>query len=57
MVTEELYLTDAVTNSHENAELSEVSCMVHYLNDCTDIAAEEVASETFNVKMKKRNTS
>lgn len=49
--------THILTNSHDNVKLPEVSYVMNYLDDCTDVPAEDVARETFDVKMKNENSA
>lgn len=44
--------TDTVFK-YNDADILEISCMADYFEDCIDIPAEKVASETVNVETNK----
>lgn len=52
MLTGGLPSKKTVIISHINAQLSEISCIADYLDDCTEIPAKDLPREDFNVEVK-----
>lgn len=54
MVTNGRLFTDTIINIHKSTDLSELSCIADYLDECIEVPAEDVSSETFKLEVKSR---